>query len=186
MFDSVEIQNQSILARDAASVLNALASVATETGLHDGGNGLGLDRIDGYAKNGGNSAFLGIQRSAVPQPLDGSPNGINPGKKGRSKACDECRKSKASSHFYHIITSHLDFSLTTSSVAAYMMNTVGLIRSKLKNAPNLGLPLQLSDLDPAMTARLPRRTKSPDKNPPDKNPPDKNHLRVYHMPLISV
>ncbi|KAL1961832.1 hypothetical protein VTN77DRAFT_1001 [Rasamsonia byssochlamydoides] len=87
VFDSVEIQNQSMLARDAASVLNALASAATETGLHDGK----VNRFEGYPADGRNPALLDMQRSAVPRPTDGSPNSV---KKGRSKACDECRKSK--------------------------------------------------------------------------------------------
>lgn len=97
MFNPVDIQNQSILARDAASVLNALASVATESGMYDGSQRLGLDRMDGYTGENDSSSFLGIQASAIPQPLDGSLNNINSGKKGRSKACDECRKSKVSS-----------------------------------------------------------------------------------------
>jgi F-box/leucine-rich repeat protein 10/11 len=94
VFDSTEIQNQSILARDAASVLNALASVATETGLHDGSNGLAVNRFEGYPADGRFPALLDMQRSAISRPTDGSPNGVDGGKKGRSKACEECRKSK--------------------------------------------------------------------------------------------
>ncbi|KAL1982972.1 hypothetical protein VTN96DRAFT_587 [Rasamsonia emersonii] len=94
VFDSAEMQNQSMLARDAASVLNALASVATETGLHDGTNGMGVNRFEGYPADGRNSALLEMQRNAVARPTDVIPNGVNVGKKGRSKACDECRKSK--------------------------------------------------------------------------------------------
>jgi F-box/leucine-rich repeat protein 10/11 len=103
MFNPVDIQNQSILARDAASVLNALASVATETGMYEGSQGLGLDRMDGYAGENSNSSLLGIQGSTIPQPLDGISNGINSGKKGRSKACDECRKSKVRSDCHFLL-----------------------------------------------------------------------------------
>ncbi|EEA28061.1 JmjC domain-containing histone demethylation protein 1 [Talaromyces marneffei ATCC 18224] len=92
MFDSVDPQRQSILARDAASVLNALASVATESTLQDGGELLPYNS-DGFSRD--NVSFLSsISQSAFPRPVEGSVNGINSGKKGRSKACDECRKSK--------------------------------------------------------------------------------------------
>ncbi|EED23574.1 PHD finger and JmjC domain protein, putative [Talaromyces stipitatus ATCC 10500] len=92
MFDSVDPQRQSILARDAASVLNALASVATETTLQDGSEHLPYN-TDGFPRD--NVGFLsGISQSAYPRPVEGCVNGNNGGKKGRSKACDECRKSK--------------------------------------------------------------------------------------------
>jgi F-box/leucine-rich repeat protein 10/11 len=92
MFDSVDPQRQSILARDAASVLNALASVATESTLQDGGELLPYNS-DSFPRD--TAGFLsGISQSAFPRPVEGSVNGINIGKKGRSKACDECRKSK--------------------------------------------------------------------------------------------
>jgi F-box and leucine-rich repeat protein 10/11 len=92
LFDAVDPQRQSILARDAASVLNALAFVATESTLQDGG--------DIALNTGDNAGFLsGISQSAFPRTMDGNLNGINGGKKGRSKACDECRKSKVSIHF---------------------------------------------------------------------------------------
>lgn len=62
-----EASDSQSLAQDAASVLNALASAATESGRQDGVSG----------------------------PMDGvMANGVNGGKKGRTKACEECRKSK--------------------------------------------------------------------------------------------
>jgi F-box/leucine-rich repeat protein 10/11 len=107
MFDSVDPQRQSILARDAASVLNALASVATESTLQDGGELLPYNS-DSFPRD--TAGFLsGISQSAFPRPVEGSVNGINIGKKGRSKACDECRKSKVSSI---ILAPALDYTCT--------------------------------------------------------------------------
>ncbi|OKL55629.1 JmjC domain-containing histone demethylation protein 1 [Talaromyces atroroseus] len=93
MFDAVDPQRQSILAHDAASVLNALAFVATESTLPEGSEHMALNTSDGYPRD--NVGLLsGISQSAFPRSMDGSLNGISGGKKGRSKACDECRKSK--------------------------------------------------------------------------------------------
>lgn len=64
-----ETSDSQALAQDAASVLNALASAATESS----GQSLGITsgQMDGAVVNG-----------------------VNGGKKGRTKACEECRKSK--------------------------------------------------------------------------------------------
>ncbi|GKZ38496.1 JmjC domain-containing histone demethylation protein 1 [Aspergillus brasiliensis] len=82
------------LAHDAASALNSLAAIASEAGFQDNGSGRNPDRFEVAAKF--NSAILGTPRAPV-NGLglnDASPEGANTGKKGRSKACDDCRKSK--------------------------------------------------------------------------------------------
>ncbi|KAH8704738.1 putative PHD finger and JmjC domain protein [Talaromyces proteolyticus] len=94
MFDAVDPYRQSILAHDAASVLNALASGALKSNVHENGNNLTLDHIDGYSRNNVNVTMMGMPPVSFSRPMDTSPNGVGSAKKGRSKACDECRKSK--------------------------------------------------------------------------------------------
>ncbi|PWY69206.1 PHD finger and JmjC domain protein [Aspergillus sclerotioniger CBS 115572] len=82
------------LAHDAASALNSLAAIASEAGFQDNGSGRNPDRFEVSGKF--NSAILSTPRAPV-NGLglnDASPEGANTGKKGRSKACDDCRKSK--------------------------------------------------------------------------------------------
>ena len=68
-------QNQPYMAHEAATALSSLAAVASEAGLQD---------------NGGNT--MGLYDPAMPSAkVYGSPDA---GKKGRSKACEDCRKSK--------------------------------------------------------------------------------------------
>ncbi|KAJ5214831.1 hypothetical protein N7468_010510 [Penicillium chermesinum] len=77
----------SSLAQDAVSALNSLAAIASQTDFQ--GNGLsGLERFDTpafHSMMGAPMASNGLN--------DVSPD-VNGGKKGRSKACDDCRKSK--------------------------------------------------------------------------------------------
>ncbi|KAF9884721.1 JmjC domain-containing histone demethylation protein 1 [Aspergillus nanangensis] len=80
--------NQSALAHDAASALNSLAAIASGAGV-SGSNGQGFDRFDTY-----NSATMSTPHMGTAKFNDLSPDGGNQGKKGRSKACDDCRKSK--------------------------------------------------------------------------------------------
>lgn len=142
MFDPVDPQRQSILARDAASVLNALASVATESTLQDGGDLLPYTS-DGFSRD--NVGFLsGISQSAFPRSVEGSVNGINGGKKGRSKACDECRKSKVRTLD---LTFELYFVLMYISVVVFMMNMAESIQSKHKSGQNLAPHRQRNDPD---------------------------------------
>ncbi|EAW13809.1 [Histone H3]-lysine-36 demethylase [Aspergillus clavatus NRRL 1] len=82
----------SALAHDAASALNSLAAIASEAGLQDTANVFGLDRIEAPGKF--NPAILSTPNAVGNRPYDGSPEGVGTGKKGRSKACDDCRKSK--------------------------------------------------------------------------------------------
>lgn len=92
----MSLQKQSALARDAASVLNSLAAVVTEAGLQGVGNMQGIDRFDMSRIDGKiDPVLLGTSHPAS-KPNDLSPDGVNSSKKGRSKACDECRKSKVS------------------------------------------------------------------------------------------
>ncbi|KAG2414226.1 hypothetical protein HFD88_003417 [Aspergillus terreus] len=81
--------SQSSLAHDAASALNSLAAIASEAGLQDN-NGRAFDRFE-TGQYG--TAALSTPHT-VPRLNDMSPDGLNQGKKGRSKACDDCRKSK--------------------------------------------------------------------------------------------
>ncbi|KAL3435683.1 JmjC domain-containing histone demethylation protein 1 [Aspergillus tetrazonus] len=80
-------------AQDAASALNSLAAIASGAGFQNGLHSIkGMDRMDG-------SANFATSISATPHGVtvkvgDGSPDGLNSTKKGRSKACDDCRKSK--------------------------------------------------------------------------------------------
>ena len=82
--------SQSSLTHDAASALSSLAAIASEAGLQDG-NG-GLDRFETAGKYG--PTVMGTPHTVTNKLNDISPDGINAGKKGRSKACDDCRKSK--------------------------------------------------------------------------------------------
>ncbi|KAE8390033.1 hypothetical protein BDV23DRAFT_91047 [Aspergillus alliaceus] len=83
--------SQSSLAHDAASALSSLAAIASEAGLQDG-HCQGLDRFETVGKHG--STVMSTPYTVTNKLNDISPDGINAGKKGRSKACDDCRKSK--------------------------------------------------------------------------------------------
>lgn len=138
MFDPVDPQRQSILAHDAASVLNALASVATESTLQEGSEHMAFNPSDGYPRD--NIGFLsGISQSTYPRVIDSNLNGVNGGKKGRSKACDECRKSKVSNLFY---TAHVLRLLTSTSAVAFMTSMGESTPSKHRNGRNLERHLQ--------------------------------------------
>ncbi|KAJ0416044.1 hypothetical protein BJY00DRAFT_317283 [Aspergillus carlsbadensis] len=79
-------------AQDAASALNSLAAIASGAGFQNGhGAAKVADRMDVSVKYAGNMA---TSHGAVVKGGDISPEGPNSAKKGRSKACDECRKSK--------------------------------------------------------------------------------------------
>ncbi|KAF7589097.1 JmjC domain-containing histone demethylation protein 1 [Aspergillus hancockii] len=81
--------SQSSLAHDAASALSSLAAIASEAGLQDAN---GSDRFETVGKYG--STVMSTPHTAVNKLNDISPDGASTGKKGRSKACDDCRKSK--------------------------------------------------------------------------------------------
>jgi F-box/leucine-rich repeat protein 10/11 len=69
---------------------------------------------------------------------------VSSSKKGRSKACDECRKSKVKST-NRFPSTNMGLLLTAHSVVAYMMNLVGSILQKLRNLPNPAALLPQSD-----------------------------------------
>lgn len=82
------------LAQDAVSALNSLAAIASQAGFQN--NGLnGIDGLEGAGKF--QSAIMGASTTGANRLHDLSPDGAG-GKKGRSKACDDCRKSKVSSN----------------------------------------------------------------------------------------
>lgn len=79
------------LAQDAVSALNSLAAIASQAGFQNNGV-IGLDGFEGTGKF--QSAVMGASTAAANRLHDLSPDGASGGKKGRSKACDDCRKSK--------------------------------------------------------------------------------------------
>ncbi|KAL4927411.1 [Histone H3]-lysine-36 demethylase [Aspergillus undulatus] len=80
-------------AQDAASALNSLAAIASGAGLQNGHHGVkGMDRMDFSANYA--TSLVGTPHGAAVKASDTSPDGANSAKKGRSKACDDCRKSK--------------------------------------------------------------------------------------------
>ncbi|KAL2833249.1 hypothetical protein BDW59DRAFT_77390 [Aspergillus cavernicola] len=85
--------NHTPTAQDAASALNSLAAIASGAGLQHGQNTLkGIDRMDVVAKYA--AGMVATPHGATVRASDVSPDGGNSAKKGRSKACDDCRKSK--------------------------------------------------------------------------------------------
>ncbi|KAJ5101508.1 hypothetical protein NUU61_003730 [Penicillium alfredii] len=86
------LSTPSSLAQDAVSALNSLAAIASQAGFQNNGHMLGLDQVEGSGKF--QSEIMGNPTAAANRLGDLSPDGVNGGKKGRSKACDDCRKSK--------------------------------------------------------------------------------------------
>lgn len=84
-------QQQSSLTHDAASALNSLAAIASEAGFKNADSMIGTDQLDGPGKS--STALIATPGAVVNRFNDLGPV-INSGKKGRSKACDDCRKSK--------------------------------------------------------------------------------------------
>jgi F-box/leucine-rich repeat protein 10/11 len=88
------VSTPSSLAQDAVSALNSLAAIASQTGFQNNGHLADLERFESSARF--QSAVMGNSTVAANRLIDMSPDGANGGKKGRSKACDDCRKSKVS------------------------------------------------------------------------------------------
>ncbi|KAJ5823074.1 hypothetical protein N7447_005414 [Penicillium robsamsonii] len=86
------VSTPSSLAQDAVSALNSLAAIASQTGFQNNGQLVDLERFENSARF--QSAVMGNSTIAANRLIDVSPDGTNGGKKGRSKACDDCRKSK--------------------------------------------------------------------------------------------
>ncbi|KAJ5321021.1 hypothetical protein N7476_004023 [Penicillium atrosanguineum] len=85
------VSTPSSLAQDAVSALNSLAAIASQAGFQNNGVVGGLDQFEGSGKF--QSAVMGTSTAAANRLGDLSPDGAG-SKKGRSKACDDCRKSK--------------------------------------------------------------------------------------------
>lgn len=82
-------------AQDAASALNSLAAIASGASFPKGHNTVkAMDRIEGSANY--TTSMAVAPHRATGRVSDTSPEGANSTKKGRSKACDDCRKSKVS------------------------------------------------------------------------------------------
>lgn len=148
------MQSQTSLAHDAASVLNSLATIATEAAFQNSGNVAGLDVLGGRH----NSSLLGISSAGLVKGADLVADGANTAKKGRSKACDECRKSKVCDCPY--ICPFESHPLTESSVVAYMTNTVELILSRLRSDQSLVVRIPPSDRDRVMRVSLHHSTRN--------------------------
>ncbi|KAJ5972468.1 Zinc finger PHD-type [Penicillium vulpinum] len=86
------VSTPSSLAQDAVSALNSLAAIASQTGFQNSGHLVDLEQFESSARF--QSAVMGNSTIAANRLIDVSPDGTNGGKKGRSKACDDCRKSK--------------------------------------------------------------------------------------------
>lgn len=108
----------SSLAQDAVSALNSLAAIASQAGFQSNGV-VGLDQFDGSGNF--QSAVMGTSTAAANRLGDLSPDGAN-GKKGRSKACDDCRKSKVGRPTLSIMDSITDLK---NSAAVFMMSMAG-------------------------------------------------------------
>ncbi|KAL2866378.1 [Histone H3]-lysine-36 demethylase [Aspergillus lucknowensis] len=79
-------------AQDAASALNSLAAIASGAGFQNSHNiAKFADRTEASAKY---AASMSTSHGTAAKVGDFSPDGANSAKKGRSKACDDCRKSK--------------------------------------------------------------------------------------------
>ncbi|KAL4874164.1 hypothetical protein BDV12DRAFT_3112 [Aspergillus spectabilis] len=78
-------------AQDAASALNSLAAIASGAGLQNGQHS--VKSADGMEVSYATGMVATPHGTAV-RATDVSPDGANSAKKGRSKACDDCRKSK--------------------------------------------------------------------------------------------
>ncbi|KAJ5150921.1 JmjC domain-containing histone demethylation protein 1 [Penicillium canariense] len=85
------LSTPSSLAQDAVSALNSLAAIASQAGFQNNGV-VGFDPFEGSGTF--HSAIMGASTAAANRLNEISPDGTNGGKKGRSKACDDCRKSK--------------------------------------------------------------------------------------------
>jgi F-box/leucine-rich repeat protein 10/11 len=86
------VSTPSSLAQDAVSALNSLAAIASQTGFQNNNHLVDMDRFESSARF--QSAVMSNSTAAANRLMDLSPDGTGGGKKGRSKACDDCRKSK--------------------------------------------------------------------------------------------
>jgi F-box/leucine-rich repeat protein 10/11 len=153
------LSTPSSLAQDAVSALNSLAAIASQAGFQSNGV-VGFDRFDGSGKF--HSAVMGTSTAAANRLHDLSPDGVNGGKKGRSKACDDCRKSKVSPVDVQDLPSNdLMLTFVSNSAVAFMTSTVESIQSRHKNVPSLVEQPPQSDLDPTMTTLPLRQPKRP-------------------------
>lgn len=80
-------------AQDAASALNSLAAIASGARFPNGHNTVkAMDRME--ASTNYAAGMAAAPHRTAGKVSDTSPEGANSAKKGRSKACDDCRKSK--------------------------------------------------------------------------------------------
>jgi F-box/leucine-rich repeat protein 10/11 len=86
------VSTPSSLAQDAVSALNSLAAIASQTGFQSNNHLVDMDRFESSARF--QSAMMSNSTATANRLMDLSPDGAGGGKKGRSKACDDCRKSK--------------------------------------------------------------------------------------------
>ena len=95
-------QRSSLTVRDAASALNSLATIASENGVHPTDSLIEMNRSDGDFEYGSDllanthtpGVYASANANASVNKVGGGGGDYGSGKKGRSKACDDCRKSK--------------------------------------------------------------------------------------------
>lgn len=114
------LSTPSSLAQDAVSALNSLAAIASQAGLHSNGV-VGLDQFESARRF--DPAIMGPSTASLNRLNDLSPDGANGGKKGRSKACDDCRKSKVSQDYP--VRHCAPILIQDYSVVAFMMSMAG-------------------------------------------------------------
>ncbi|KAL3471703.1 JmjC domain-containing histone demethylation protein 1 [Aspergillus californicus] len=93
VLSSSSLGNHTPTAQDAASALNSLAAIASGADLQLSHNNVqGVDQMEVSATY--NPGIIATPHGIAVGAIDVSPDGGNLAKKGRSKACDDCRKSK--------------------------------------------------------------------------------------------
>ena len=126
------IQSQ-LLGHNAPTALDSLAAAASNANFQDSGS-LHFDYFDNTAMY--NPAVVHTPSATTARVNDLSPDSMNSAKKGRSKACDDCRKSKVCAASRPLLL------LIQNSVVAYMTSMEESTRSRRKNdrSPELQTP----------------------------------------------
>jgi F-box/leucine-rich repeat protein 10/11 len=109
------VSTPSSLAQDAVSALNSLAAIASQSGFQSNNHLVDMDRFESSARF--QSAVMSNSTAAANRLMDLSPDGAGGGKKGRSKACDDCRKSKVCDYSHNKRSSFVPISAANLRLA---------------------------------------------------------------------
>jgi F-box/leucine-rich repeat protein 10/11 len=109
------VSTPSSLAQDAVSALNSLAAIASQSGFQSNNHLVDMDRFESSARF--QSAVMSNSTVAANRLMDLSPDGAGGGKKGRSKACDDCRKSKVCDYSHNRRSSFVPISAANLRLA---------------------------------------------------------------------